>query len=130
MKRLLLAGFVTAAVAAAGAASLLAHHPVSTTYVTDRQMTIDGIIVELAYRNPHAFIHVSAPDRDGQARRWAVEWGHPGTDRRLGVPTDVLKLGDRLVVSGSPARDPGAFRILGRTIVRSSDGWRWAGQAF
>lgn len=129
MKRLLLAGLVTAVVAAA-AASVLAHHPFSATYVTDRQITIDGIVVELAYRNPHAFIHVAASDPDGQPRRWAVEWGHPGTERRLGVPTDVLKLGDRLVVTGSPARDPGAFRILGRTIVRASDGWRWAGQTF
>ena len=128
MKHALRLLFVAAVVAGA-TASPLAHHPFSATYATDRQITIDGVVVELAYRNPHAFIHVSAPDRDGQMRRWAVEWGHPGTDRRQGVPTDVLKLGDRLVVTGSPARDPGAFRILGRTIVRSSDGWRWAGQA-
>jgi hypothetical protein len=126
--RLLFAG-LAAATAAAGAASLQAHHPFSATYVPDRQITIDGTVVELAYRNPHAFIHLSALDRDGRTRRWAIEWGHPGTERRLGVPTDVLKIGDRLVVTGSPARDPGAFRILGRTIVRSSDGWRWAGQA-
>ena len=118
------------AAAVAGAASLLAHHPVSATYETDRQITIDGVIVELAYRNPHAFIHVSAPDRNGQPRRWAVEWGRPGAERRLGVPTNVLSVGDRLVVTGSPSRDPGAFRLLGRSIVRSSDGWRWAGQAF
>ncbi len=118
------------AAALAGAASLLAHHPVSATYATDRQITIDGVIVELAYRNPHSFIHVSAPDHDGQARRWAVEWGRPGAERRLGVPTDVLRVGDRLVVTGLPARDPGAFRLLGRSIVRSSDGWRWAVQAF
>ena len=38
------------------------------------------------------------------------------------VPTNVLRIGDRLIVSGSPGRDPGAFRILGRTIA-SSLGW-------
>ena len=129
MTRLLLAAIVAVAFGA-GAASLMAHHPFSATYVTEQQITIDGLVVELVYRNPHAFIHVAAPDRGGQLRRWAVEWGNPGTDRRLGVPTQVLKLGDRLVVSGSPARDPGAFRILGRLLVRPSDGWRWTGQVF
>ncbi len=112
------------------AASPLAHHPYSATYLTDQQVTIDGRIVELVYRNPHAFIHVSAPDRDGQSRHWAVEWGRPGATGRAGIPTHVLQLGDRLVVSGSPARDPAAFRILGRTIVRPADGWRWAGPLF
>ena len=129
MKRGLLAGIV-AATLAWGVASLRAHHPFSSTYVTERQITIEGPVVELAYRNPHAFLYVTAPDRDGQTRRWAIEWGTPGTGQRLGVPTEVLKLGDRLVVTGSPARDPGTFRLLGRTIVRPSDGWRWTGQAF
>ena len=102
MKRALLPGIVAIAFAAS-AASLWAHHPVSSAYVTEQQITIDGLVVELVFRNPHAFIHVAAPDRDGQPRRWAIEWGYSGTDRRLGVPTQVLRLGDRLVVSGSPA---------------------------
>ena len=118
------------AAAVAGAASLLAHHPISATYETGSPNHDRRRDRRAGYRNPHAFIHVSAPDRNGQPRRWAVEWGRPGAERRLGVPTDVLSVGDRLVVTGSPSRDPGAFRLLGRSIVRSSDGWRWAGQAF
>ena len=127
MNRVLGLAFV--AMIAAGGGSLLAHHPYSANYVTDRQLTIDGAIVEVVYRHPHSSIQLAAPDLDGRPRQWLVEWGSPSANRRT-VPTNVLRIGDRLIVSGNPGRDPGAFRILGRTIVRPSDGWRWTGEAF
>jgi hypothetical protein len=112
---------------AAGSGPLMAHHPYSATYVTDRQTTIDGPLVEVVYRHPHSSIQLTAPDDAGRPRQWIVEWGSP-SDKRHPIPTNVLRIGDRLVVSGSPGRDPGAFRIRGRTIVRPADGWAWTSE--
>lgn len=108
-----------------GLTVLSAHHSASARFVPDRQITIEGDLVEIVYRNPHSYLHVAPPD-GGRSHVWAVEWG--GLDRgvRPGVPTRVLKIGDRVTVTGSPGRDPGAFLLRLQTIVRPSDGWRWS----
>jgi hypothetical protein len=106
-------------------AGLSAHHAVAATYRVDERVTIEGEIVELGYRNPHSYLHVVAPDGD-RVRRWAVIWGSRDSNRGFGVPT-VLRVGDHVVVTGSPGRDPGTFQILMQAIVRPADGWRWSG---
>lgn len=47
----------------------------------------------------------------------------------MGISDDILKLGDHLVVSGSPNKDPAKniLKLLGE-IHRPSDGWTWSRQ--
>jgi hypothetical protein len=40
---------------------------------------------------------------------------------------DTLKPGDRLIVTGSPSRDPSAYRMHLKRIERPADGWTWIG---
>jgi hypothetical protein len=102
-----------------------AHHPFSATYLFDEEVTIEGDVVALIRRNPHSFLHVQARDKGNSVRQWAVEWA--GSQRDPGSDViEVVMVGDHVVVTGSPGRDPGAFRILLREIVRPKDGWRWA----
>ena len=60
----------------AGAAA--AHHSFTATYFEDRQMEIEGKLLQFMFRNPHSFVHVEAPDENGAMQRWAVEWGGAG----------------------------------------------------
>jgi len=104
-----------------------AHHSFAATYVVDKEITVEGKLVEFLYRNPHSFVKVEAPDDKGQTQTWAIEWGGAAQLGRGGVSRDTLKPGDHVVVAGNPGRDPEEHRIRMHSITRPSDGWKWVG---
>ena len=127
MHRKILALVVVGALAAGGV-SLAAHHALAVTYRPHEQITIEGRLVTLVYRNPHSYLHVEAPDAYRHLRVWAAESGL-GFHLREALAAGTLKPGDQVVISGEPARDEGTWRIRMRTLVRRSDGWRWSEEA-
>jgi hypothetical protein len=121
--------------AAVAAASLLggrvqAHHSFAATYDESKKVTIEGDLLQFLWRNPHSFVHLMGKEEaaEGQAQRWAAEWGSGGQLGRQGVARDSLKVGDHIIVTGDPSRTPGDNRLRVRTIFRPSDGWRWGGE--
>jgi hypothetical protein len=118
---LLLAGAVVYAV------PLLAHHSFAATYFDDKTDTVEGNLVQFVFRNPHSFVHVEAPDENGQPVRWAVEWGSGQQLSGQGVAADTLKFGDHVVITGNPGRNPEDHRMRMHSIVRPKDGWKWTG---
>ena len=106
--------------------SLAAHHAITSVYRVDEQLTIDGVVVSLVNRNPHSYLQVMAPDRMNHMRLWAVECGNQQLLRR-NVSEAALKPGDRVVVTGTPGRDEGQWRLLLKTLSRPRDGWQWNG---
>ena len=50
-----------------------AHHSLAATYDDSKEVTLDGKIAELLFRNPHSFLHVEAPDKAGVMQRWSLE---------------------------------------------------------
>jgi beta-lactamase regulating signal transducer with metallopeptidase domain len=63
---------------------------------------------------------------EGEARqRWGIECGHePAVDVVRG-----LKPGDRVIVTGPPAREPAAQRMVVHRLDRPSDGFTWRAQS-
>jgi hypothetical protein len=106
-----------------------AHHSFAATYDESRTVTIEGRLVQFLYRNPHSFVHMMAPDTDGQERRWAVEWGGAGQLAGQGVTRETLKPGDVVVITGNPGRNPSERRIRMVTLRRPSDGFGWGDRA-
>lgn len=117
-------GVILAVAVVCETASLAAHHAIIRVYRVDEQMTIEGTLVSLVYRNPHSYLQVMAPDRMNHMRVWAVECGNHDVLRR-NVSEASLKPGDRVIVTGNAARDEGQWRLLLRTMRRPRDGWRW-----
>jgi hypothetical protein len=124
-KAALIVGSVLA-VAAGGPA--LAHHSFPATYFTDQQTSISGTVVQFLFRNPHSFVHVMAPDKDGKMQRWAIEWGGGAALARERITSTTLKPGDKVTISGNPGRVAADHRIRMQKITRPSDGWTWGGE--
>jgi hypothetical protein len=104
-----------------------AHHSFPATYNLEQTVTIEGTVVQFLYRNPHSFVHVMVTGKDGKTVTWAVEWGAGGALSSGGVTSSTLKPGDKVKVTGNPARDASTHRLRMNSIERPSDGWKWVG---
>ena len=111
--------------AAAVAAPAAAHHSYGATYDLNKQVTLEGKLVQFVYRNPHSFVTLQAPDSAGKQQRWAVEWSGTGQLGGQGVTRESLRAGDQIVIVGRPSRVSGEFRLLMVSLKRPSDGFSW-----
>ena len=114
-----------ALLAIVAAAAAQAHHSFTATYFEDQTVTIQGKLLQFMFRNPHSFVHVEAPDENGQMHRWAVEWGGAGQLANQGVTNQTLRVGDVVTIEGNPGRRPGDYRLRMRYLRRKSDGFEW-----
>ena len=104
-----------------------AHHSFAATYFEDKTQKIEGDIVQFMFRNPHSFVHVEAPDENGQMQRWAVEWAATAQLKESGVDYESLKPGDHVIVTGNPGRNSADHRLRLQSVERPRDGWKWSG---
>ena len=104
--------------------TVFAHHSIIGTYDFKKEVKLDGKLVQVQLRNPHSFIQVEAPDDKGVMQRWALEWGGAGQLVNQGVDRNSLKIGDKVLVTGNPARN-GDTRMRLTSIRRPSDGFGW-----
>lgn len=117
--------FVSAGLLVFGLTRVDAHHSVLGTYDADLEVTLEGEMVLMLYRNPHAFVQVNVPDEEGQMQRWAIEWGGAARLSTQGVTRDTFKPGDKVIITGNPSRTPGERRVKMNTLHRPSDGFAW-----
>lgn len=116
--------FAVAAIAMSGLTAH-AHHSFTATYDERETIQIEGTLVQFMFRNPHAWVHVMAPDENGEIQRWGVEWGGAGQLSGQGVTRDSLRPGDRVIITGNPGRNPADHRVRMRSLLRPSDGFGW-----
>jgi len=107
--------------------STSAHHSFAAEYVEDQSVSIEGDLVQFEYRNPHSWVHVNARDETGVMRQVAAEWASAPRLKQWGISEDTLKPGDRVIITGSPSRNPTEYRMHLKSIQRRADGWQWAG---
>jgi hypothetical protein len=103
----------------------VAHHSTAAAYQLSRTEAVEGTVVQVAFREPHTYLHVVAIDRDGFTHRWSLQWADQAALAHDGIKTSTLRPGDRVRVTGHPGRNPDAYQLLITTITRASDGWAW-----
>jgi hypothetical protein len=123
MKFKLLVLLIAVAIFAGGQA--YAHHSFAATYFENQEIQIEGRLLQFQFRNPHSFVHVAAPDDDGNIQRWAVEWGGTGQLGSQGITSGTLRPGDQVLIVGNPGRNPEAFRVRMQSLRRKSDNFGW-----
>ncbi len=84
-----------------------AHHSNAPHYDRERPITIEGVVEEFEFVNPHAFLHVRAENESGESEVWACEMQTANTLKRQGWTEDRFTVGQSVTVSGIAARrDP------------------------
>src|SRR5690349_20397145 len=102
-----------------------AHHSLSATYYADKEVKLEGKIIDLLLRNPHSFLQIEAPDEKGVMQRWSLEWRSSGQLGQAGIKRDTLKVGDEVTITMNPSRTAGDHRGALKTLHRKSDGFGW-----
>jgi hypothetical protein len=102
-----------------------AHHSLAE-FDRSRRTTLEGIISEFAWTNPHTWIHLTARDPSTrQEQTWQVEGPGPGILQSAGWTSASLKSGDRATVVFYPARDPASRTgLLVNITVGGQTVWR------
>jgi hypothetical protein len=105
----------------AGGSAALAHHSYGSFFL-DRTASIEGDIHQLRFVNPHVVIQIRTAD----SSIYTATWGPADQVERSGVTKTTLKIGDHVIVSGAPPRDPASHELMPVwEIRRPSDGWAW-----
>lgn len=99
MRRTIIAGLL-----AAFAIPGLAHHSIAVHYDQATTVTIEGVVTQYLWRNPHVFIFLEVTDEAGGIQNWMLQWQNTQVLRKRGFDADSIQPGDRLTVTGSPER--------------------------
>src|SRR5262245_14813898 len=111
-----------AAAVAADSVAAHAHHSIASVYDSNRRATVEGIVAQFQLVNPHPFLLIDVKDAAGQEQRWRLEMDNRWELAAIGVTARTFKPGDRVVVSGSPARtQPQSLYVL--RLDRPLDGF-------
>jgi hypothetical protein len=111
-------GFALAAVASSTAE---AHHSIAAVYDGSRQQRLEAVVAEFQFVNPHPFVIVTV---EPGGEQWRLEMDNRFELAGVGMTSETLKPGDRVVVSGSLGRtEPRTLYI--RQLDRPADGFRY-----
>ena len=101
-----------------------AHHAISSYYDSSRPVTVQGVITQFRFVNPHPFVEMDVRDAKGTAQPWKLEMDNRSELAGVGMTSETLKPGDRIVVSGSLARNE-AQSLYIRRLERPADGFTY-----
>ena len=101
-----------------------AHHSISAVYDSSRQVTVEGIVTEFQFVNPHPFVTMDVKQDSGSAQQWLLGMDNLRELAEIGMTSQTLKPGDRIVVTGSPARVKSQSLYV-RRLDRPADGFRY-----
>ena len=91
-------------VASLGSGPARAHHALSANYDTETVGTIEGVVVEVFWANPHIHYYMEVANADGMTELWDIESSNLGSMISSGWTKDTVKTGDRIRISGHLGR--------------------------
>jgi hypothetical protein len=119
MKRRLLT--LVAALSALGAGAQ-AHHSLAGVYDSSRPATVEAVVTEFHFVNPHPFVMAEVKERDGTARPYRLEMDNRRELVDVGITDRTFQRGDRIVVTGSVGRSDRTHMYI-RRLERPADGF-------
>jgi hypothetical protein len=101
-----------------------AHHS-QAIYDTDQIVTIEGIVTDYRWTNPHTYLYVETQSDSGETVVRAIEGQVTAIMRRLGWDSDTFAPGDHVIVRAHPSRDP--KRTMALIYSAEKNGVTWSG---
>jgi len=110
--------------------SIYGHHSLSE-YDASRRVTLNAVVREFHFVNPHPYLLVDglstgpgASRVEAASRIWRLELDNRFELIDIGMTAKSFARGDELLVSGPPGRDDQAILYV-RELYRAEDGFRY-----
>ena len=98
---------IAAALTLGWAASATAHHGITAQFDTSTTFDIAGVVTDLEFVNPHAYVYFDVTGDSGEVVPWRCELRAATVLRRSGWNEEMFSPGTEIAVVGSPdRRDP------------------------
>ncbi len=96
------------------------HHSFVAFFLTEETTTIEGVVTEFWFENPHSRVYLEVTNEAGKAELWMAEGGSKNNLIRRGWNRDTIKPGMEVIVTGSPSRD--GTNAVGWRSLTTTDG--------
>jgi len=80
-----------------------AHHGVSQ--FDDKEITLQGVVKEFQYTNPHSWLILDVTNKDGSVTTWGFEAEGPGVLMRNGIHKSDFTPGTKLTITAHPLKN-------------------------
>src|SRR5262245_66615937 len=104
MRHIVLGSMIVAALIAASI-PLMAHHSFAAEFDSNKQVKLTGTVTKIDWTNPHVWFYLDVKDEAGKITNWGFEMGPPHMLQGQGWTRTTMKLGDKVSVEGSMAKD-------------------------
>jgi len=105
--------------ASAAAAPAMAHHS-GAMFEDKKEVTLNGIVEEVQFTNPHSWLLVDVKGADGKVTTWGFEAEGPSSMTRAGIRLKDFTPGTAVTITGRPMKD-GRPAALWVKATRTSD---------
>lgn len=104
------------------ASAAAAHHSLTGIYDSTQRITIEGVVARFQFINPHPILIVTVTEAGGASHDWRLEMDNRFELEAIGMSSRTLAPGDRVVATGSRAREQPHGLYL-RRLDRPADGF-------
>lgn len=87
------------------AAGAEAHHSFAAEFLEDQTATMEGVVTEVWFKNPHVRYYIDVETDNGETETWDVRGLSPTSLVRRGWTPKTIQEGDRIKVHGHLGRD-------------------------
>lgn len=89
---------------AAWTAPSSAHHGTAASYDQETWITVEGVVTEFFWRNPHSALFLNVTDEEGNVSEYGVELASPTLLVGQGYNRNLFKPGDEVVIRVHPSK--------------------------
>jgi hypothetical protein len=123
MRAYLLGGIIVVGLVLA-AGKTAAHHSFAAEVDANKPIKLSGVVTKVEWTNPHVWFYINVKDeKTGEVTNWGAEMGPPHGLQRQGWRRETLKIGEKVSVEGSLAKN-GSKRMNARRVMLASTGGR------
>jgi len=87
------------------ATTAFGHHSFQATFKSDETISVEGVVTDYRFKNPHVLLYVDVTNEDGTVTNWMSEGGSATSLRRRGWARDTLSNGQLVRITGNSTHD-------------------------